>query len=261
MVPFWPKGMAKSQNGQAPALSAQQCQQKLCPNFSDTNYTQELSDDTLEIATLHKHRTAEMGILESPLTSQPKEGTSSWVCAARSKPFNTVVPFWPKGMAKSQNGQAPALSAQQCQQKLCPNFSDTNYTQELSVDTLEIATLHKHRTAEMGILESPLTSQPKEGTSSWVCAARSKPFNTVVPFWPKGMAKSQNGQAPALSAQQCQQKLCPNFTDTNYTQELSVDTLEIATLHKHRTAEMGILESPLTSQPTIGLSRGEWPVG
>ena len=38
----------------------------------------------------------------------------------------------------------------------------------------------------------------------------------------------------------------------------------LASTQIHRTAEMGILESPLTSQPkegTIGLSRGEWPVG
>ena len=45
-----------------------------------------------------------------------------------------------------------------------PKFFPTQSTHKNSVDTLEVATLYKHGTAEMGILESPLTSQPKEGT-------------------------------------------------------------------------------------------------
>ena len=56
----------------------------------------------------------------------------------------------------------------------------------------------------------------------------------------------------------------PKFFTTNSTHKNSVDMLEVATLHKHRKAEMGILESTLTSQPKEGtkeLSRGEWPVG
>ena len=57
-------------------------------------------------------------------------------------------------------------------------------------------------------------------------------------------------------------KLNDTFTQSSH--KNSVNTLEVAILHKHRTAEMGILESPLTSQPkegAKGLSRGEWPVG
>ena len=97
---------------------------------------------------------------------------SSWVLAARRKPFETVLPFRPKRMAKSQNGQAEGshcrlknthqlLSAQRPQPKLCPIFSHTHFTQVLSVDTLELVTIKTHSVAEMGFLESPLTSQPE----------------------------------------------------------------------------------------------------
>ena len=86
------------------------------------------------------------------------------------------------------------------------------------------------------------------------------------------MAKSQNGQArivarrtrissfsPAAPAE-----AMPKFLPTQSSHKNSGNTLEVATLHIHRTAEMSILESPLTSQPKEGikrLSRGEWPVG
>ena len=43
-------------------------------------------------------------VLSHSLTHSPS--LRSWVLAARSKPVNTVLPFWPKRMAKSQNGQA-----------------------------------------------------------------------------------------------------------------------------------------------------------
>ena len=42
----------------------------------------------------------------SSVSSHSLNHLSSWVLAARSKPLNTVLPFQPKGMAKSQNGQA-----------------------------------------------------------------------------------------------------------------------------------------------------------
>ena len=42
----------------------------------------------------------------SNVSSHSLNHLSSWVLAARSKPFNTVLPFRPKGMAKPQNGQA-----------------------------------------------------------------------------------------------------------------------------------------------------------
>ena len=42
----------------------------------------------------------------SSVSSHSLNHLSSWVLAARSKPVNTVLPFGPKGMAKSQNGQA-----------------------------------------------------------------------------------------------------------------------------------------------------------
>ena len=42
------------------------------PKFFPTQSSHKNSGNTLEVATLHIHRTAEMGILESPLTSQPK---------------------------------------------------------------------------------------------------------------------------------------------------------------------------------------------
>ena len=56
----------------------------------------------------------------------------------------------------------------------------------------------------------------------------------------------------------------PKFPPTQSSHKNSGNTLEVAILHIHRMAEMGILESPLTSQPKEGikgLSRGEWPVG
>ena len=65
-------------------------------------------------------------------------------------------------LALSPEEHASALSAQQRQRKLCPICFPTQSTHKNSVDTLEVATLHKHSTAEMGILESPLTSQPKD---------------------------------------------------------------------------------------------------
>ena len=95
----------------------------------------------------------------SNVSSQSLNHLSSSVLAARSKLFNTVLPFGPKGMAKSQNGQACnlalspeehalALTAQRRQLKLCPNFFPSQSTHKNSV-----ATLHKHRTAEKGILD------------------------------------------------------------------------------------------------------------
>ena len=42
----------------------------------------------------------------SSVSSHSLNHLSSWVLAARSKPFKSVLPFRPKGMAKSQNGQA-----------------------------------------------------------------------------------------------------------------------------------------------------------
>ena len=45
-----------------------------------------------------------------------------------------------------------------------PKFFPTQSSHKNSVNTFELVILHKHRTAEMGILESPLTYQPKEGT-------------------------------------------------------------------------------------------------
>ena len=56
----------------------------------------------------------------------------------------------------------------------------------------------------------------------------------------------------------------PKFFLIQSSHKNSGNTLEVATLHLYRMAEMGILESPLTSQPKEGtkeLSRGEWPVG
>ena len=119
---------------------------------------------------------------------------------------------------------------------------------------------------------SSVSSHSLNHLSSWVLAARSKPFHTVLPFGPKGMAKSQNGQACIVAWRTCTSSFSPaapaeampKLFPTQSTHKKSVDTLEVATLHKHRTAQMGILESPLTSQPkegTKGLSRGEWPVG
>ena len=118
---------------------------------------------------------------------------------------------------------------------------------------------------------SSVSSHTLNHLSSWVLAARSKPFNTVLAFRPKNWQvpdkkkhchlknKHQLFQISGASGSYAQ-----IFSYTNYTQELSVDTLKVATLHKHWTADMGILESPLTSQPkegTKGPSQGEWPVG
>ena len=41
----------------------------------------------------------------SSVSSHSLNHLSSWVLAARNKPLNTVLPFRPKGMAKSQRGR------------------------------------------------------------------------------------------------------------------------------------------------------------
>ena len=72
----------------------------------------------------------------SGVSSHPLNHLSSWVLAARSKPFDTVLPFRPKGMAKSQNGQARKNTHQHFQPSgtsgsYAQIFSYTFYRQEL----------------------------------------------------------------------------------------------------------------------------------
>ena len=65
----------------------------------------------------------------SSVSSHSLNHLSSSVLAARNKPLNTVLPFRPKEMAKSQRSRlawSPEVnSAQRLQRKLCPNFRQT----------------------------------------------------------------------------------------------------------------------------------------
>ena len=58
----------------------------------------------------------------------------------------------------------------------------------------------RYRTASLfPFLRTCIAAGEPASSSSWFLAARSEPFNTVLPFRPKGMAKSQNGQARIVS--------------------------------------------------------------
>ena len=109
----------------------------------------------------------------SSVSSHSLNHLSSWVLAAVPEVSHLTPCFhsrrreWQSPrmvrLALLPEEQASALSAQRRQRKLCPNFFPTqSTTHKNSVNMLEGATLHKHRTAKMGILESPLTPQPKD---------------------------------------------------------------------------------------------------